>query len=710
MRQVSGIFLVIMAVTTWGQPTWLQAQSIEGIYSPEADKVFAEGLQTYRNGEYERACTAFVRLLEMATNQHSSAGQLMLGKSYFRLENYEEALAAARGLPRKYVDSRYIPEARLLAGDAYFKLKRYYEAAAEYGRLLATPSPLDTQARAAERLAAIDRNGYISHKAMESVRLAVGTERMREALLFGRTRWFRRLGWDIEAALAAQAYGDSIGSAGIFSALLNEYERNHDEDGLPITDYESVGKPGDGEFPWSEEVESSPRAKLGLLLPFSGPYKALAEELYSGVQMANEAAGQPFDLIVADTGMDFGDLPINTDAAGNISEHPGSGLIRVVQGARSLVNQNVKAIIGPLFSSSCVAAAVVAEAAGVPMIAPLSQQSGLDSIGQYIFQLNTIPETQGHLLAEHATLVLGHQNLVLISPLSDYGWSFVREFQRVAKENGGNVVHTDWYVPNETKDFRRVFEEIRRVGFDLMPPPIDTLAVADSLEWTGVDSTQVAPSFLTELLEGLEEEIEEEEEEEAPPDSSEIFIDTIDGIVVVVENFEDAKTIAPQVSFYRLDTRIIGNDIWYDPEGVRQMRGSERKYVDGAIVASAHREDRAEERNFIDGYRQRFYSDPQYAAYGYDAAQLAIRAWQESGGGPRQIRDWLAGVRSFPGVSGQISFSDQRRTNVDLTLLKIDEDRFRPLESSDLPDLSLDVDEPAFSPPDERVGREVLGD
>ena len=89
--------------------------------------------------------------------------------------------------------------------------------------------------------------------------------------------------------------------------------------------------------------------------------------------------------------------------------------MRVVQGARSLVEQDVKAIIGPLFSSSCVAAAVVAEAAGVPMIAPLSQQSGLDSIGQYIFQLNTIPETQGHLLAEHATLVLGHQTLHRLS-------------------------------------------------------------------------------------------------------------------------------------------------------------------------------------------------------------------------------------------------------------------------------------------------------
>ncbi|MGB0606025.1 MAG: ABC transporter substrate-binding protein, partial [Candidatus Latescibacterota bacterium] len=185
---------------------------------------------------------------------------------------------------------------------------------------------------------------------------------------------------------------------------------------------------------------------------------------------------------------------------------------------------------------------------------------------------------------------------------------------------------------------------------------------------------------------------------------------TIDGIVVVVESFEDAKTIAPQVSFYRLDARIIGNDIWYDPEGVRQMRGSERKYVDGVIVASAHREDRAEERNFIDSYRQRFYSDPQYAAHGYDAAQLAIRAWQEGGGEREQIRAWLAGVRSFPGVSGQISFSEQRRTNVDLTLLKIDGDRFRPLESVDLPDLTSDEEGSTFGLPQEPIDSRTVGD
>jgi ABC-type branched-subunit amino acid transport system substrate-binding protein len=271
--------------------------------------------------------------------------------------------------------------------------------------------------------------------------------------------------------------------------------------------------------------------------------------------------------------------------------------------------------------------------------------------------------------------------------LSDYGWNFEREFKRVISANGGRVVHSDWYVTEQTKDFRLVFEEIRRIGFELMPAPEDTLAAADSLEWAGEETSQ--PSFLTELLPGLEEDEAEEEpaKEEAPPDSTEIFIDTIDGIIVVVESFQDAMTIAPQVRFYRLQTQVLGNDIWYDPERLRQMRAGERKYMDGTILVSARREELPQARSFVDAYRSRFARDPRYAAYGFDAGQLVAEAWRPGRGNREQMRDWLAAVRDYVGASGNISFGDERRTNVDLTLLKIDKDRIRALNIEDLPDL-----------------------
>ena len=49
--------------------------------------------------------------------------------------------------------------------------------------------------------------------------------------------------------------------------------------------------------------------------------------------MANEEAGGVFELIVADTGVDYGDLPIGENLGGDFSESQGSGSLRVVHGA-----------------------------------------------------------------------------------------------------------------------------------------------------------------------------------------------------------------------------------------------------------------------------------------------------------------------------------------------------------------------------------------
>ncbi len=668
-------------------------QSRTWIYSAEAEKTFAAGLEAYRAERFDTALERLQRLLEYPINQRSSAGQLLLGKSLYRLGRFAEALDAARGLQRKFADSRYLPDVRLLTGDTFYKLKRYYEAATQYGRLLATPAPLNIQVQAAERLAAIAQNGQVNEQGIESLRLAVGAGRLREALFFGRARWFQRLGWVAEADEAMQAYRDSV-DGGIFAQFA--------ANGGDIVATAPVGLPNEIYSPEPEPetmlTEQVDLPRIGLLLPITGRYRQIGEELLEGVQLANEEAGGVFELIVADTGVDYGDLPIGENLGGGFSENPGSGLLRVVHGAKQLLAEGVVAIVGPVFSSSSVVAAVIAEAAGVPLLVPLSQQSGLDSLGRHVFQLRIIPETQAQLLGEYATLVLGLEHLVILSPLSDYGWSFEREFTKIAKINGAEIVHSDWYIPNLTKDFRRVFEEIRAAGFELMPPPEDTLSVGDQLEWTTLDSARSneEPSFLTELLQGLEEEAEPVVEE-APPDSSEIFLDTIDGVVVVVESFADAQTIAPQVHFHRLETQVLGNDFWYDPEAIRQMRPGERKDFEGVTFVSARQEGAAVAKVFVDSFRKRFHRDPNYAASGYDAARLLVDGWAAGHHDPGTLTDWLAATSFYEGASGMISLSQGDSLNSQLILLKIDKGKIRPFSEADLPEMGIvEEDLPMF--------------
>jgi branched-chain amino acid transport system substrate-binding protein len=343
----------------------------------------------------------------------------------------------------------------------------------------------------------------------------------------------------------------------------------------------------------------------------------------------------------------------------------------------------VLALIGPVFSSSCVAAASVAEAAGVPLVAPLAQQSGLDSLGRSIFQLSIIPETQGSALAEYATLVLGLETFAVLAPLSDYGWSFERAFTQMSERNGGTVVHKEWYVPLEAKDFRHQFEAIRQVGFSLMPTVSADSAMFDSLSFVVLDSTIDGDDLFLELL--------EKEGIEAPADSSELFINSIDGVVVVGESFEDILTIVPQLRFHRLETQVMGNEVWNAPEQMRHMSQDQREYLKGSVFVSGRSATRST-RDFVDTFRSRFRSDPGNAAAGYDAAKIIITGWEAGHRSRGELREWLAQLRRYEGVGGWISFSDGRRSNSELSLLKID-GRGQVQQLQELPEISLPIED-----------------
>ena len=614
-------------------PALAEGQAYTWTYSVDAEKVFGNGLAAYKQGRFDEALNHLRQLAEFPLNQRSSVGQFLVGKALYRLGHFAEAIDAALALQRRFPRSRYLPDTRLLIGDSFFNSKHYDEAASQYGRLLATQAPLGLQAQAAERLAAMVWNGQIKEQELMRLRQAVGARRLREALFFGRSRWYQRLGWEEEAAQAVQTYRDSVAN-GIFAPVAAVW-RN----------VQPVQRSGVG--------SGSPR--LGLLLPLTGPYQRIGEELRQGVLLANREAGSPFELVIADTGVDYGNLPIATDRADSVSESSASGLLRVAYGAQQLLDQGVAAIIGPLFSSSSVVAATVAARAGVPLLVPLAQQSGLDELSHSVFQLRTVPETQARLLGEYATLVLGLEHLAIISPLSDYGWDFAREFTRIAERNGGQIEYSDWYVPNETRDFRHVFKEIRKAGFALRPPP-DT----------------------SDTLEVVEEKLE-----------ADMFIDTIDGVVVVVESFADAKTIAPQVHFHRLQTQVLGNDAWWDSEAIRQMRPGERKNFDGVIFVSARQTESAAEQSFVSAFRKQFRRDPLYSATSYDATHLLINGWEQGYRDPAALTEWLTSIRFYEGASGAISLSPDVRSNSALTLLKIERDKVRSLGTGDLPKMGV---------------------
>ena len=693
LRRVRAAAAVI-AVLTCLCATWAAAE-IRGLYSASAEDLFGRAISEYERGDFAAARQHLEALAELPGNQRSSAGRLMLARTLCRMGELRAGLDQAKDLIARYGGSRYVADARLVAGDCLYSLRRYYEAASQYGRILAMPVPLALQARAAERLAAIVDNRTITAGAIDGLRLQVGAPRLRDALAYGRAAWYGRLGWDEASHEALQAYADTV-DGGIFAPMVAPQLAGRPEGGDGPAPLQLPGA-GDG-IPGGAplEVVSVPAEtqaaagrtwygtaggpRLGLLLPLSGrdAEVEVGRELLEGVLFANEEQGAPFEIVAVDVGGDFGDLPIVQSQADR--------LMQVVQGARYLIDRaGVLAIIGPVYSEACVAAAAVAEPRGVPLIAPLAQQSGLDSLGYHIFQLNVIPDTQARALAEYATLVLGLETLAILAPLSDYGWAFQRDFVGTAAENGGEVLHSEWYFAGETTDFKNQFEAIRRAAFPLMSPiEADTLAVVDSLSLALLDTSLAADATFLEALAADSLAVAEE------PDSTEIFVDAVDGLAVVVESFDDAARIAPQVHFHRLRTQLLGNDVWNESEAIRALSPTDRQYLRDCIFVSRSGDTAPSTRVFTDAFRTRYGRDPGLGAFSYDAARLVIDAWQQGETSRSGLRDWLAAVRDYEGASGRISFPHGRRVNGEIGLLKIDDrGRIGALTLDDLPALQL---------------------
>lgn len=289
--------------------------------------------------------------------------------------------------------------------------------------------------------------------------------------------------------------------------------------------------------------------------------------------------------------------------------------------ARAAVNKlitrdKVVALLGEIASSRSIAAAPIAQKAGIPMLSPGSTNAKVTQVGDYIFRACFIDPFQGEAMARFAMENLGHKKFALLwASDSDYSAGLRQSITEAVKAAGGSIVAEESYQEKTDKDFRGQLTKIKTANPDAL----------------------FVPGYYTQ-----------------------------------------AGLIARQARELGFDVPMIGGDGWDSPVLV-QSGGSaiEANYFTNHYAPD---EDRPEVKAFVDAYKARYNgkTPDAMAVLGYDAMKLLADAIKRAGStDPKAIRDALAATKDFPGVAGNITINEQRNAEKPIVVVQVKDGRFQ---------------------------------
>lgn len=202
-------------------------------------------------------------------------------------------------------------------------------------------------------------------------------------------------------------------------------------------------------------VHAAEPIKLGLILPMTGPAAPYGDMAHKGVEMAMAdrptVMGRPVKVILADSKSDKME-------ASNAAH-------RLIQ------RDQVAAIIGPLSSSTTLAAAPVAENARIPLLSGWATNPTVTVGKKYVFRACFIDPFQGGVAANYALKELKAKKAAIIMDVArDYSAGLAAFFTRTFTKGGGKVVLRTQYTTGD-QEFGAQVGAIKAANPDLIYLP-----------------------------------------------------------------------------------------------------------------------------------------------------------------------------------------------------------------------------------------------
>lgn len=318
--------------------------------------------------------------------------------------------------------------------------------------------------------------------------------------------------------------------------------------------------------------------RIGVVLSLTGRFARVGEQLQDGIDLAfreREADGRGPAV-----------TPVYVDDSSSVE--------RGAELARSLAEEGVVAVIGPIRSEALVAAAASRPYAGLAILSPTaSADSGSGPNAGSLWDRSRREAGIGTALGSWLPVRLGLRRLAALHPGDAGGLAGVAAFERAASDAGAEVVAVRAYDPDST-----TFAE-----------PITEVAATDP-----------------------------------------------EAVLVLTDAARTVLQIAPQLVYYGLRSRVIaGGENWSEPDVLRQLDSAfsdfrvVATYVDRTEAGSAWESFRSSyERTYLRGLPETL-----LPALGHDAAGLVLAAIPEDAlPRPGALSRRLRALGSWEGATG----------------------------------------------------------
>lgn len=283
-----------------------------------------------------------------------------------------------------------------------------------------------------------------------------------------------------------------------------------------------------------------------------------------------------------------------------------------------ITQHDVLAVIGPNASRNAIPAAEIANNLRTPFISPWSTAVDTTQNRPYAFRAAFIDDFQGEVVATFAKQQLGATTAaVLFDIASDYNKGIAEIFRDRFEAAGGTIVSWETYTTGD-KDFSSQLTKIRQTRPDVL----------------------FLPNY-----------------------------------------YDEVPLQVRQARSLGIQAFIVGSDSW----GSEEIVALGGNLMNDTYFSTHYAPDIATPvaLEFISNYEQRFGGKPDdVAALTYDSFGLLFRAVQQAGVLDRDaVRDALASITDFEGVTGSMTFAGTGDPVKSAVFIKIDGGRFTYFDS-----------------------------